>query len=186
MENQFFVNKTLPGFLKSEFKSRKNSIGILGSIGSFFGFFIMDYINFKIQKRWSKHYKVIEESIVTFYPELKCEISGGRPSFLKLLENFDKERISFGFNRTHLAITSDTFFFFPYTDSSLSFNSYEKSFRLVFGSDNAPKIFQENKNLKFISIENVQENTKLTLKVAELQNKIELVFNERIELPISK
>ena len=188
MENQYFDNKTFFRFLKSEFKTRKNSNGFLRSIASFFELFLAGVFNFKTQKDWNKQYQIIEKSIVKFYPELNCEINGETASFLKLLKNYGTERIGFEFNKTHLAITSDTMFFFPYTEPYLSdygqsYNTLEESFRLVFDAKALNKKYQENKNLKFISLENVREKTKLTLKVAELKNETELVFDKKLQLP---
>lgn len=185
MENQYFENKSFFRFLKSEFKNRKNSNGLFKSIASFFELFLSGVFNFKTQKVWNKQYQIIEKSIVNFYPELNCKINGETASFVKLLKNYGTERIKFEFNKTHLAITSDTMFFFPYTepyscDYGQSYNTLEESFRLVFDSKALNKKYQGNKNLKFISLENVREKTKLTLKVAELENETELVFDKKI------
>ena len=185
MENQYFENKTFFRFLKSEFKTRKNSSGFLRNVASFFELFLAGVFNFKTQKNWNKQYQIIEKSVVNFYPELNCEINGETASFSKLLKNYGTERIGFEFNKTHLAITSDTMFFFPYTepyssDFGQSYNTLEESFRLVFDSKKLNKKYQENKNLKFISLENVREKTKLTVKVAELENETELVFDKKI------
>lgn len=185
MKNQYFDNKTFLGFLKSEFKRRKNSSGFLRSIASFFELLLAGVFNFKTQKEWNKQYQIIEKSIVNFYPELNCEVNGETASFGKLLKNYGTERIGFEFNKTHLAITSDTIFFFPYSEPyssryGLSYNNLEESFRLVFDSKFSNKKYQENKNLKFISMENVREKTKLRLKVAELEYETELTFDQKI------
>ncbi len=185
MKNQYFENKTFFRFLKSEFKTRKNSSGFLRSVTSFFELFLSGVFNFKIQKDWNKQYQVIEKSVVNFYPELNCEINGETASFGKLLRNYGTERIGFEFNKTHLAITSDTMFFFPYTEPyssnfGQSYKTREEAFRLVFDSKTLNKKYQENKNLKFISLENIKEKTKLILKVAELENETELILDKKI------
>ncbi|SHJ26481.1 hypothetical protein SAMN04488096_1264 [Mesonia phycicola] len=189
MKNYHFENISFVKFLKLEFKNRKNSNGIFGMIMSLLELPLSGVFNYKIQKEWRKKYKLIEQNIVNFYTELDCDINGEKPNFWKLFKNYGTERIGFEFNKTHLAITSDSIFFFPYAepvkkDYGLSYSSLQEPFRIIFDQNVVEKRkYPENKNLKFISIDNQKENTKLTLKVAELQNETELIFSKKLQLP---
>ncbi|MFV0530434.1 MAG: hypothetical protein ACK5MD_03255 [Flavobacteriales bacterium] len=145
--------------------------------------------NYKFQREWRKKYNLIEKNIASFYFELDCDINGENPTFWKLFKNYGTERIGFDFNKTHLAITSDSIFFFPYEeptpkDYGLSYSSLQEPFRIIFDQNviNERK-YQENKNLEFIAIDNEYEKTKLTLKVAELENQTELIINKKLQLP---
>jgi hypothetical protein len=189
MRDYLFQNISFVKFLKLEFKNRKNSNGIFGIIMSFIELPLSSVFNYNFQREWRKKYKLIEKNIVNFYSELDCDINGEKPTFWKLFKNYGTERIGFDFNKTHLAITTDSIFFFPYEepiqkDYGLSYKSLQEPFRIIFDQSVANKRrYQENKNLEFIAIEIKNEKTVLTIKVAELENETELVFNKKLLLP---
>jgi len=189
MKNYHFQNINLFEFLKLEFRNRKNSNGFFGAIMSLLELPLSGVFNYKFQREWTKKYKLIEKNIVNFYYELDCNVIGEKPNFWKLFKNYGTERIGFDFNKTHLAITSDSIFFFPYEepiqkDYGLSYCSLQEPFRITFDQNVVQdRKYPENKNLKFIAVDNQKGKTKLTLKVAELENETELIINKKLQLP---
>ncbi|PIA78727.1 hypothetical protein BFR04_04110 [Gaetbulibacter sp. 4G1] len=191
MKNQYFENQSLIEFLKLEFKSRENSRGFFNNISAFFQLIFFGMFNFQIKKEWNKQFKIIENKILNFHPDLKCTNISEKITtstiFKMIISPNRVDRIHFDFNKAHLIVTSDILFFFPFKTPNAEFrgfhyNSLESSFRIVLKKDREKRKYHSNKNLEFISLKNKNENTVLTFKVKELKTENKIVFDKKITI----
>ncbi len=191
MKNQYFENQSLIEFLKLEFKNRENSRSFFNNISAFFQLIFFGMFNFQIKKEWNKQFKIIENKILNFHPDLKCTNIGEKITtstiFKMIISPNRVDRIHFDFNKAHLIVTSDILFFFPFKTPNAEFrgfhyNSLESSFRIVLKKDREKRKYHSNKNLEFISLKNKNENTVLTFKVKELKTENKIVFDKKITI----
>jgi hypothetical protein len=186
MEKPNFENKNLIEFLKLEFKSRKKSNEIFGTVISFFQLFVFGTFNYLIKKSWNETYKSIESKLLTFYPELNCKYNGKKPTFVELLKNNETERIEFKFDKAHIAVTNDSLYIFPFESTELKkqgvfYNMLEKPFRIIYN----PKEKKDKYSIvttipEFVSMKTKNGKTNIEFKTAELNAKTELIFDREI------
>jgi len=184
---EYFERKTFFEFLKLEFKHRKKANTILKDIVLLPELFLSGIFNYITHKDWSIQYQIIKPNLIHLYPELDCNINGVQPRLKTLLKNYNQNRITFTFNKAHIAITKDALFFFPYTTPiqstySLSSTFLGEPFRLRLSSKLKLKAYHENQNLNLLSLKQTKDKTIIRIEVDELEDYMEIIVNEVITI----
>lgn len=179
-----FQNKSFFSYIVSEFKNRKESKNPIDYIKAFLSLYIRVIPNYYTQKNWNLKFVSIQNDIINFYPNLEVQFEGETPSIKTQILNTDSERITFLFDKTHIAVTSHALHFFPFSSPNKNFiyKGLEENFKLNFKHNDLSRRTQFDHNLSLITIEYSNQKTIMTPDVKALNDQVKIIVNQIIAL----
>lgn len=191
MQNLYcFERGNLLDFLKKEFRNRDRKNGFLGNIASFCQLFIFGIVNYQIQKSWYKTYKLIESSIIDFYPNLNFAYKGSKDDLNTFFQNKRYiQPFDCNFNKVHIAVTNISIYVFPFDSKTRSqynsfyYNILNKPFQIIINKEKAPKFYTENTIVQVRSIEYQNNETIINFYLENDPNERKIFFGKIILFP---